>query len=137
MVAMAGVVVAVIALAVFVWRSGARPATGPPAVTLAGPTAPAATGPSEPPGSMPADSLALTSPQPALPVTTLRRYAQTWVNVRGQRRVASPVIRVLNPGEGVQVDSLQVGWYRVVVDGRPGGYVHRSNLGTAPPPTLP
>jgi hypothetical protein len=131
MAALAGVMVAVIALAVFVWRhSGARPAApSPPSA------APAVQASAQPPDSSPADSLALTTPQPAPPATTIRRYAQTWVNIRDARRRASPAIRVLNPGEAVQVDSLQVGWYRVVVDGRPGGYVHRSNLGTAPPPS--
>jgi hypothetical protein len=133
MAAIAGVVVAVIALAVFVWRhSGAGPAAPAPAPPSAAPVAAQAA--SESLSSSPADSLALSTPQPAPPATTIRRYAQTWVNVRDARRRASASMRVLNPGEAVQVDSLQVGWYRVVVDGRPGGYVHRSNLGTAPPP---
>lgn len=131
MAALAAVMVAVIALAVFVWR---RSGTGPaaPAPPSAAPVA--AEAPAESLAPSPADSLALTAPQPAPPATTVRRYAQTWVNIRDARRRASPSLRVLNPGEAVQVDSLQVGWYRVVVDGRPGGYVHRSNLGTAPPP---
>lgn len=133
MAALIGVVVAVTALAVFVWRrSGTEPATSSP--TAAPPTVPASQAPAESLAASPSDSLALTTPQPTPPATTIRRYAQTWVNVRDARRRASPSIRVLNPGEAVQVDSLQVGWYRVVVDGKPGGYVHRSNLGTAPPP---
>jgi ribosomal protein L37E len=42
--------------------------------------------------------------------------------------LAAPAVRVLNPGDAVQVDSLSRGWYRVLIDGRAAGYVHRSNL---------
>ena len=60
--------------------------------------------------------------------------ARTWVNVRGARGRAAPSVRVLNPGDVVQVDSLSRGWYRVLIDGRAAGYVHRSNLDPVPPP---
>lgn len=65
------------------------------------------------------------------------RYARTWTNVRDGRAQAAPSVRVLNPGEEVLVDSLQGGWYRVLADGRPVGYVHRSNLDANPPATRP
>jgi hypothetical protein len=45
-----------------------------------------------------------------------------------ERSRATPAVRVLNPGDAVQVDSLSRGWYRVLIDGHPAGYVHRSNL---------
>ena len=61
---------------------------------------------------------------PAAPTgRQLQRYAKTWVNVRGGRSRSSPEVRVLNPGEAVLVDSLVRGWYRVVIDGQPVGYV--------------
>jgi hypothetical protein len=40
---------------------------------------------------------------------------------------------MLNPGDAVTVDSLVRGWYRVTVDGRALGYVHRSNLDVSRP----
>jgi uncharacterized protein YgiM (DUF1202 family) len=58
----------------------------------------------------------------------VRRYAQTWVNVRGERARSAPTVGTLNPGDAVTVDSLVRGWYRVLVDGRALGYVHRSTL---------
>jgi hypothetical protein len=42
-------------------------------------------------------------------------------------------VAVLNPGDAVIVDSLVRGWYRVLVDGRALGYVHRSTLDVARP----
>jgi hypothetical protein len=74
---------------------------------------------------------ALVTPAPATPLA--RRFARTWVNVRGARGRGAPAVRVLNPGEAVQVDSLSRGWYRVLIDGRAAGYVHRSNLDPVPP----
>jgi uncharacterized protein YgiM (DUF1202 family) len=61
-----------------------------------------------------------------------RRYATTWINVRATRRNSSPVLRVLRPGEAVQVDSLAQGWYRVVSVGGEPGYVDRRLLDSAP-----
>ena len=80
---------------------------------------------------MPADST-VEGVAPAGPLA--RRFARTWVNVRGARARAAPAVRVLNPGDAVQVDSLSGGWYRVLIDGRAAGYVHRSNLDPVPPP---
>lgn len=67
----------------------------------------------------------------------VRRYARTWVNIREGRGRGTPAVRVLNPGEAVRVDSLRRGWYRVLVDGRTLGYVHRGQLDAAPPPAQP
>jgi hypothetical protein len=71
---------------------------------------------------------------PAAPSPLARRFARTWVNVRGGRGRATEAVRVLNPGEAVQVDSLSRGWYRVLIDGGAAGYVHRSNLDPVSPP---
>ena len=65
------------------------------------------------------------------------RYARTWVNVRDDRAQAAPSVRVLNPGEQVTVDSLRGGWYRLLAEGRPLGYVHRSNLDAGRPTARP
>jgi hypothetical protein len=103
-----------------------------------------------PPGAVAADSTVhsaasddvapvLPSAASAAPVTSAppsplaRRFARTWVNVRAARGRAAPAVRVLNPGDAVQVDSLSRGWYRVLIDGRAVGYVHRSNLDTVSP----
>ena len=92
--------------------------------------------------AMPAPSARPPAPAPAPEVRPAagkagRRYARTWVNVREGRGRDTPVIRVLDPGEAVRVDSLIKGWYRVLVDGRPLGYVHRRQLDAVPPPERP
>jgi hypothetical protein len=74
---------------------------------------------------------AVAAPAPAGP--GIRRYAQTWVNVRGDRARSAPAVGLLNPGDAVTVDSLVRGWYRVLVDGRTLGYVHRSMLDVSRP----
>jgi len=65
------------------------------------------------------------------------RWARTWVNVRANRSGSSDAVRILNPGEQVGVDSLGRGWFRVLIDGVPVGYVDRSFLAMAPPDSLP
>ena len=104
-----------------------------------------------PPGEVPADSVAERDPShavapvqpPAVPSASVTptaprplptQFARTWVNVRGGRGRAAPAVQVLNPGDPVQVDSLSRGWYRVLIDGRAVGYVHRSNLDPVSPP---
>jgi Bacterial SH3 domain len=62
-----------------------------------------------------------------------QRYAQTWVNVRGDRTRSAPTVGMLNPGDAVTVDSLVRGWYRVSIDGRTLGYVYRSMLDVSRP----
>jgi len=87
-------------------------------------------------GTSTADSATAPTPSlaPAPPVSghTERRYASTWVNVRAARSGSAPVVRVLNPGDSVMVDSLSRGWYRVAGNGQTLGYVDRSLVGTAP-----
>jgi ribosomal protein L37E len=147
LLALGGVLVLGAALiAVVVPRLGSKPAAPPPE-TRPGDTTPAA---ATPPSAVPRDSsLERVAPEsgapsgpPAVspaPVTAAptgpfaKRFARTWVNVRSARDRASPAVRVLNPGDAVQVDSLSRGWYRVLIDGGAAGYVHRSNLDSVPP----
>ncbi|MGE3525943.1 MAG: SH3 domain-containing protein, partial [Gemmatimonadales bacterium] len=97
-------------------------------------------------GPLPANSTAVPRPAPramppqavtASPVSgpTERRYARTWVNVRAARHPGAAVLWILNPGDAVQVDSLQGGWYRVQVAGREPGYVDGGFLDRVPQPT--
>ena len=134
-----------ILLAVVMPRLGSKAAAPPPG-TASDETSPTLA--AAPPGAMPADSTMegvasdsvvpkasapdRDAPAPVSPLA--RRFARTWVNVRGARGLAAPAVRVLNPGDTVQVDSLTRGWYRVLIDGRAAGYVHRSNLDPVPPP---
>lgn len=76
-------------------------------------------------------------PRVALAVAGESRYANTWVNVRAGRSPSAPVLRTLEPGELVAVDTPQQGWYRVVNGGREPGYVDGRFLDTTPPPDLP
>lgn len=62
-----------------------------------------------------------------------QRFATTWINVRAVRSSKARVVRVLKPGEAVQVDSLGEGWYKVVSGET--GYADRRLLATRPPVT--
>jgi ribosomal protein L37E len=64
---------------------------------------------------------------PQLPPTQTR-WATTWANLRGAPRVPSAVIRVLQPGERVEVAMLRLGWWSVFVDGERVGFVANSVL---------
>ena len=85
-----------------------------------------------------ADSGTVRTPTPAPPDfgPAERRYASTWVNLRSRRSSTAPVVRILEPGETVMVDSLRQGWYRAVAYVQTLGYVDRSLVGPArkPPP---
>jgi hypothetical protein len=75
----------------------------------------------------------LAPPAPA-EANYLRRYARTWINIRSGRSPRTRVLRIARPGEVVVVDSLEAGWYRVVSDDGPVGYVDRGLLTSTPPP---
>ena len=47
------------------------------------------------------------------------RVVINWANIRQSRARSSPAVGRLEPGDSVLVDSLQRGWYRVLMDGRP------------------
>lgn len=100
----------------------ASPATAEPRDSA--PASPAPEPPSRPEARAPA-------------VQGVQRYARTWTNVRSGRGGSAPAVAILNPGDAVLVDSLRRGWYRVLVDGRAMGYVHRSTLGVEPPAGTP
>lgn len=53
---------------------------------------------------------------------------RTWTNVRRSRSTRADVEAVLLPRDTVLADSLERGWYRVVLEGDALGYVHRSAL---------
>ncbi|MEO8140650.1 MAG: SH3 domain-containing protein [Gemmatimonadota bacterium] len=72
--------------------------------------------------------------EPSAAIAGRYRYASTWMNVRAERRNSAPVLRILHPGEAVQVDSFSQGWYRVVSSGEQAGWVDRRLLDTVPPP---
>ncbi|MGH7535366.1 MAG: SH3 domain-containing protein [Gemmatimonadales bacterium] len=139
----AGVLALVVLVVVALNRAGPEAVTAPP---VAAPPPPD-TAPSAPslPASKPLAPAGDSSPPIAPPPSSVapavgeqvRRYARTWINVRGGRSAGAPALRVLNPGDAVLVDSLERGWYRVLVDGRTLGYAHRANLGAAPPPAPP
>jgi hypothetical protein len=140
--AVGGAVLAIVLVAVLIHRGPAPAPGGPAASPHAGraPDAPAVAAapvPASSPGAV-VDTAA--SPRATTPVAaarpagaSARRYAQTWVNVRGERSRSAPAVAVLNPGDAVTVDSLVRGWYRVLVDGRAVGYVYRSMLDVTRP----
>jgi hypothetical protein len=134
-----GIIVAGVVLVVVIARWAApSPAvveTVPAVVDTVPVVEPAPEPPSAPVAAAAADVPAVAS-APAAPAPSgsgEKRYARTWINVRGERARAASVVRILKPGEAVVVDSLTRGWYRVLTGGRPLGYVHRSNLDVAPP----
>jgi hypothetical protein len=95
-------------------------------------SAPAPT-PSPTPSPLVGSSSAPPPPPPTGSETGKRRYASTWVNVRAGPNGRAPIVRVLKPGESVLVDSLQQGWYQVLADGGPGGYVDGSLVDSSRP----
>jgi hypothetical protein len=54
--------------------------------------------------------------------------ARTWTNVRASRSTRADVEAVLLPRDTVFADALERGWYRVALEGKVLGYVHRSTL---------
>jgi hypothetical protein len=114
LLAVAGVVVALVALANTVLRRTAERA--------------------EPPVSAAAPELdtAMAATPPASPME--RRFARTWTNVRSRRSTSGEVVAVLLPGDTVLADSLERGWWRVTFEGEVLGYVYRSTLVPEPPP---
>ncbi len=116
-------------------RAERTPAPPVATVTVAAPApAPAK------PAVVPAPSAPVTRTPAPTPVRTARlssegiaRYASTWINVRSARSSQAPVVRVLKPGEAVQVDSLAEGWYQVVTADAVQGYADRRLLSDEAP----
>jgi hypothetical protein len=131
------VIGAIVAVTMLRWPGRSHPSRSP-AMAMAPPDGHAAVAPAvASPKPAPATSLPArpvrAAPTSSSSAAVLTRYARTWVHVRQGRANAAASVRVLRPGESVVVDSLQGGWYLVLADQQPLGYVHRSNLGTTPP----
>ncbi len=110
--------------------------TPTPTPPVQAPTTPRDTAPAIPsrPIAQTRDSVGDSAPAAAPPAgAPFQRYARTWVSIREGRTDSAPAVRTLEPGEAVLVDSLSQGWYRVVVDGQPVGYVDRTYLDAVPP----
>ena len=79
----------------------------------------------------------VTSPPTATPKTTgpstQTKWTSTWVNVREGRGTDTRIVQVLDPGQRVEVDSLQGRWWGLYIDGRRIGYVANSVLGDESP----
>ncbi len=60
--------------------------------------------------------------------STQAKWTSTWVNVREERGTNTRVVQVIDPGQRVEVDSLQGRWWVVYIDGKPIGYVANSVL---------
>lgn len=60
------------------------------------------------------------------------RWTNTWVNVRSGRGRSYSVVRTIDPGEVVVVDSLRLGWWAVIADGERVGFVANSVLRRTP-----
>jgi hypothetical protein len=118
LLAVAGVVVATVALAAAVMRRTAQQTE----LTASAPAPDMDT------------AMAAASPPPA---AGERRFAQTWTNVRSRRSAAGDLAGVLLPGDTVLVDSLSGGWWRVTFEGKVMGYAYHSALVTEPPPIGP
>ena len=85
---------------------------------------------------------AVTAPAPAprrVTTSTLNRWTLTWANLREGPGSEYAVVRVLRPGERVQVGDAARGWWTVYRDGAVEGYVANSVLGDrpVPPDSLP
>ena len=60
--------------------------------------------------------------------STQTKWTSTWVNVREGRGTDTRIVQVIDPGQRVEVDSLQGLWWAVVVDSESIGYIHNSVL---------
>lgn len=96
------------------------------AVVPSGPTPEPAASPPSPPTSAPEAA-----------GETQARFANTWVNLHSDPSGRSPVLQILRPGDKVQVQSRERGWYRVVPDTGSPGYVDAHYLDTSPAASQP
>ncbi len=96
-----------------------------PSASSVPPAAPAAS--AAPPLRL-ADSVApppVAEPTTALPSTQIK-WTLEWANVREERSLTAPIIRIFTPGQRVEVDSLRARWWLVYLDGQRMGYVHQT-----------
>ena len=117
-----------------------QPADSTPASPPPTPAPAPAPRPQPPPAPVAAEPVVAEPVAPALPIdsaapgtgTQERVYARDWVNVRRARLANAEIIKVLRPGEPILVDSLEGGWYRVVIDSQTVGYVYRDFVASEP-----
>ncbi len=83
------------------------------------------TTPTPPPTAAAVSTTTPQVPTPAAP-QTLTKWTADWANMREDRDVDSDVVRVLLPGEQIEVADLESRWWAVYVDGRRVGYVSAS-----------
>ena len=91
--------------------------------------APPDTTPTDLPAARPGPAPPPEPPEPIPPA----RWTNNWVNVREDRSVNAPVVRILRPGTRVEIGDRARGWWAVSIEGVPVGYVSSELLDTAPP----
>lgn len=69
---------------------------------------------------------------PAGPAALVTRWTIEWANVRAERSVESPVVRVLAPNVRIQVADMRGGWWALYDRGALVGFVANSLLRPAP-----
>ncbi len=80
----------------------------------------------------------LVAPEPRrITTSTLNRWTVTWANIREGPGSDYGVVRVLQPGERVQVADMARGWWAVYRNGVFEGYVANSVLSDRPLPQEP
>jgi hypothetical protein len=69
------------------------------------------------------------------PIDAEVRWTRTWVNVREDRTVDSPIVLVLNPGVPVEVGNRQGAWWEAHLNGKVVGYMSNAVLSSQEPET--
>jgi len=113
-----------------------------PALAKAADTVPVATVPLPAPESVivnlpsienPAPKAAVPSPQPDTAARREARWARVYANVRASPTETATIVRVLKPGQRIEVSGGPIGWSLVYVDGQRAGYVGSVLLSHQPP----
>jgi RNA polymerase subunit RPABC4/transcription elongation factor Spt4 len=116
----------------------ASPEEHPPAqVEAATPTQPSPVQPDSVVVTQPIVQPEATPPPVETTVATVTRWTANWVNVRADRDPDAEILRVLTPGQEVQVADLAQGWWAVYLEGEMIGFVARSLILDQPPGSEP
>lgn len=114
------------------------PEEQPPAqVEMAAPTQPAPVSPDSLPVTPPAVQAEVALPPADTTQVTLTRWTSNWVNVRAARDPDAEIVRVLTPGQEVEVGDLDQGWWAVYLEGETVGFVAASLILDQPPGSEP